>query len=594
MNRPGSILIVTGTEPGDHPLSARLREHGYEVSVATDAIAALEQAAPGGFDLVLLEVDTPGMNGLDALRQLRAGRSRTELPVIVVSELTWGFQVADAINAGANDCITTPVDVPLALARIETHLAYKRAVDDLRDSEQRFALALNETRLSDALTGLPNRFLFLDLVERAVKRAERRSDYTFAILVLSLERLKVVHETLGPAAANRLLLAVAQRLQSCLRSTDVVTLDQPGLTMARLSGDEFNVLIDDIAHGKDAVLVAERLRRSLEEPFEVEGHRVFVTPRIGIAVSTSGYSCADDVLRDAATALSRAERSAYTYEVFDPAMRQRALARLELESDLRQAIDCRAFELHYQPIVALRSGRIAGFEALMRWRHPRRGLVLPAEFIGVAEDTGLIVGVDRQILLESCRQMAAWIASYGAAAPQVMCANLSSQQLADAGLLTEIAVTLQAAGLTPANLKLEITENAFINDVPTAQDTLSRGRELGVAWSLDDFGTGYSSLSLLHRLKIDTVKVDQSFVSAMGNPGGGSEMVRAIVGLAHSLGMDVVAEGVESAEQAAELRALGCEYAQGFYFSKPVDAATASRLIEAQPWQCAQGRQLVQ
>ena len=701
MTTSASLLVVDDNELNRDVLSRRLRQRGYKVGVAVDGPDALAQVAGGAFDLILLDVEMPGMSGLDVLRQLRAGYTRTELPVIMVTARSGGDDIVEALNAGANDYVTKPVDFPVAIARIETHLSHQRAVASLRDSEERYALAvqgandglfdwnlitqqvywsprwisilglvpsevdaspaewfsrvhpedlgrvesalaahlasgrghyecehrirhkdetyrwvrcrgaavrnetgvatrlagsltdITDTKLSDPLTGLPNRFLFLDVVDRAIKRIERRADYAFAILVLSLDRFKIVHDTLGPAAADRLLVAVAQRLQSGLRATDVVTRDEPGFTLARLSGDEFNVLIDDIEDANDAVLVAERLRRSLEEPFDVDGHRVFAAAKIGIAVSSSGYTRADDILRDAATALSRAARSAVPYEIFDPGMRERALTRLTVEADLRHAIESRAFELHYQPIIALRSGHIAGFEALVRWRHPQRGLMLPAEFIGVAEDTGMIVELDRLILLESCHQMAAWLAHYGPGAPQVMCANLSSQQLADSRLMTEIAATLKATGLTARNLKLEITEHAFINDMPAAQDTLTRARAMGVAWSLDDFGTGYSSLSMLHRLQVDTVKVDQSFVSAMGVAGSGSEMVRAIVGLAHSLGMDVVAEGVESAEQAAELRALGCEYAQGFYFSKAVDTATAGKLIEAQPWQ-SRGRQLVQ
>jgi EAL domain-containing protein (putative c-di-GMP-specific phosphodiesterase class I) len=283
------------------------------------------------------------------------------------------------------------------------------------------------------------------------------------------------------------------------------------------------------------------------------------------------------------------------YEIFDPEMRQKAMARLTVETDLRHAIDNQNFEVHYQPIISLKNGRIDGFEALVRWRHPLRGLVQPIDFIGVAEDTGMIVDIDRLTLAESCRQMAAWMSDYGAAAPGVMCANVSSKQLADRELMTQIASTLQATGLTPGSLKLEITENAFIGDVPGAQHLLDRARALGVAWSLDDFGTGYSSLSFLHRLQVNTVKVDRSFVSAIGGPDGtGLAMVRAIVGLAHALGMDVVAEGVETAEQAAELRALGCEYAQGFYFSRAVDQTAAGRLIEAQPWQREQPQHLVQ
>ena len=271
-------------------------------------------------------------------------------------------------------------------------------------------------------------------------------------------------------------------------------------------------------------------------------------------------------------------------------MRQRAITRLQFETDLRNAIDDRAFEMHYQPIVSLRSGRISGFEALLRWRHPVRGLVPPADFISVAEDTGMIIDIGRLTLGESCRQMASWLTDFGAAAPQVMCANVSSKQLAYAGLMSEIAATLRTTGLLAENLKLEITESAFINDVPAAQSTLNHARSMGIGWSLDDFGTGFSSLSFLHRLQINTVKVDRSFVSEIGKGAKGSEMVRAIVGLAHTLGMDVVAEGVETAEQAAALKALGCEYAQGFFFSKAVDRGTAARLIESQPWQVAAGQ----
>jgi EAL domain-containing protein (putative c-di-GMP-specific phosphodiesterase class I) len=261
---------------------------------------------------------------------------------------------------------------------------------------------------------------------------------------------------------------------------------------------------------------------------------------------------------------------------------------------LRQAIERRSFEVHYQPIISMKTGRIAGFEALVRWRHPVRGLVQPPDFIHIAEDTGMIIELDRLTLAESCRQMAEWISDYGAAAPLVMCANLSSQQFAAADLANEISTTLQASGLTPGNLKLEITESAFVRDVPAAQVMMNRARAMGVAWSLDDFGTGYSSLSLLQRLQLDTVKVDRTFVSAIGPDGHGVEMVRAIVGLAHNLGMDVVAEGVETAEQAAELRALGCEYAQGFYYSRAVDMVAAGRLIEAQPWQRGREQHLVQ
>jgi diguanylate cyclase (GGDEF)-like protein/PAS domain S-box-containing protein len=703
MSRQRSILVVDDNDANRDVLSRRLRQHGYATAIAADGPTALSLVDQSPPDLVLLDVEMPALSGFEVLSKLRKTYTRSELPVIMVTARTAGEDVVEALKHGANDYITKPIDFQVALARIETSLAHKHAVEELRNSEERYALAVHgandglwdwnlttgqiywsprwrsilglhdmalagdstdwlsrvhpedfarvqttlnehltagsghyecehrlrhrddtyrwvlcrgavvrsdagvatrfagsltditESRLADALTGLPNRYLFLDVVDRAIKRVERRADYGFAILVLALERFRIVHDSLGASAADRLLLAVARRLQASLRGTDLVTRDEPGVTLARLGDDEFNVLIDDVTDASAAVVVAERLRRALETPFEVDGHRIFATARIGIAVSSTGYTRAEDILRDATIALNRASASSKSpYEIFDPQMRQRAMARLTAETDLRQAIEKRSFEVHYQPIISLKNGRIAGFEALVRWRHPLRGLVQPTEFIHIAEDTGLIVDIDRLTLAESCRQMAAWMADYGAAAPQVMCANVSSQQFGSADLASEICTTLRASGLTANNLKLEITENAFVRDVPTAQVMMNRTKEMGVAWSLDDFGTGYSSLSLLHRLQIDTLKVDRSFVSAIGADGHGVEMVRAIVGLAHNLGMDVVAEGVETAAQAAELRALGCEYAQGFYYSRAVDTLAAGRLIEAQPWQRSREQHLVQ
>ena len=704
MSRPASLLVVDDNEANRDVLSRRLRQHGYTAAMAADGMEALRLLPQSNFDLVLLDVEMPGLSGFDVLKQLRETYSRTKLPVIMVTARTAGEDVVEALKIGANDYLTKPIDFQVALARIETQLAHKRAVEDLRDSEERYALAVHgandglwdwnlmtgqvywsprwrsilglesndisadpnewlmrvhpedaarvqqtlkehlshgsghfesehrvrhtddtyrwvlcrgaavrnpagvatrfagsltditEAKLADALTGLPNRFLFLDVVERAIARVERKADYGFAILVLTLDRFRIVHDSLGAAASDRLLVAVARRLHAGLRATDIVTRDEPGVTLARLGGDEFNVLVDDITDASDAVAVAERLRKALEAPFEIDGHQLFASARIGIAVSTTGYVKAEEILRDATIALNRASASATVpYEIFDPEMRQKAMTRLTVETDLRHAIDNQNFEVHYQPIISLTSGRIAGFEALVRWRHPVRGLVQPNDFIGIAEDTGMIVDIDRLTMAESCRQMAAWMSDYGAAAPDVMCANVSSKQLADKELMTQIAATLESTGLLPGSLKLEITENAFIGDVPGAQHLLERARALGVAWSLDDFGTGYSSLSFLHRLQVNTVKVDRSFVSAIGGPDGtGLAMVRAIVGLAHALGMDVVAEGVETAQQAAELRALGCEFAQGFYFSRAVDNTAAGRLIEAQPWQRERHQHMVQ
>jgi diguanylate cyclase (GGDEF)-like protein len=384
--------------------------------------------------------------------------------------------------------------------------------------------------------------------------------------------------------ADRLLVAVAQRLQASLRCTDIVAPDDSGFTVARLGGEEFTVLLDDIAGVDAALRVAERLRAAIESPFDIDGQRLFASARIGLAVSTSGYSEPEEILRDAATALNRARaEGAAGVEIFDPAMRERAVARLRLETDLRKAVEAREFEVFYQPIVSLVTGKIVAFEALARWRHPERGIVGPAEFIALAEETGLIMQIGRSVLSDACHQLAAWRRTFGESAPEAVCVNVSSRQFLDAELPDIISGVLAATGLSASNLKLEVTESVLIGDIRVACATVARLQRLGIEWSLDDFGTGYSSLSYLHQLQVDTVKVDRSFVNRMGDSGDGTEMVRAIVELGHNLGMDVVAEGVETEAQLKGLRALGCEFCQGFLFSKPVEAAVASVLIATQP-----------
>ena len=702
MTRQGSLLVVDDNDDNRDVLSRRLRQKGYLVAVAGNGVEALAQIERDAYDLILLDVEMPGMSGLEVLSQLRVHQSQTQLPVIMVTARSEGTDIVEAFRLGANDYVTKPIDFGVALARIRTHLSHKWAVEDLRESEERYALAvrgandglwdwnlvsndvhwserwkamlgysaedisgspeewfsrvhhediarvrdalaahlsgsseyyesehrilhrngtfrwvlcrgaavrneagtatrlagsltdITETKLADALTGLPNRLLFLDLIERAIKREKRRPNPAYALLALGLNRFNVVSDSLGPITADRLLVAVARRLQSSLRPTDTVARDEPTTTLARLGGDEFNVLLDDIRDASDAVRVAERLRRALQEPFDVDGQQVFISATVGIAMSATGYERAEDVLRDAAIALNRAKtEGSATCEIFDPAMRQRAISRLQVETDLRKAIETRAFEVHYQPIVSLRTGRITGFEALVRWRHPVHGLVGPADFIPVAEDTGLIREISRLTLIASCEQMVDWQRRYDAEAPEIMCVNISSKLFGDAALVGELKTILATTGLEASKLKLEITESALINDMAAARATLDHAQAMGIEWSLDDFGTGYSSLSHLHGLQIDTVKIDRSFVSRIGVERHGSEMVRAIVALAHTLGMDVVAEGVETPEHAAGLIELGCEYAQGFHYSKAVDAATAGELIRSQPWQLRGPRILI-
>jgi diguanylate cyclase (GGDEF)-like protein len=439
-------------------------------------------------------------------------------------------------------------------------------------------------KVIDPLTGLPNRLLFTEQLDRALKRVKRRPHSLFAVLCVDLDRFKVINDSLGPGVGDQLLIAVAQRLQARLRSTDSITRYEPGHTVARLEGDVFAILLDDLTHVRDVTRVAERLLEELALPFLVQGHEVFTSATIGIAVSATGYDRPEELLRDADTALHRAKAHGNTgYELFDAAMRDHALSRMHLELELRKAIEHEGLHVYYQPIVALDTGGLHGFEALVRWQHPQRGLISPGEFIPIAEETKLIVPLGHSVLSQACRQMKAWQERFDTCAPRLMSVNLSSKQLAHPDLMQQIHTLLRDTGLAADCLKLEITESAFMEDVEAAIALLRQLKATGIQLSLDDFGTGYSSLSYLYRLPVDVLKIDRSFVSRLGTPGTDAGLVGTIVSLAHRLHLEVIAEGVETAEQAAQLQALGCEYGQGYYFSRPMPAATASRFIETWP-----------
>jgi diguanylate cyclase (GGDEF)-like protein/PAS domain S-box-containing protein len=442
-----------------------------------------------------------------------------------------------------------------------------------RDVTQRKTaeLRLVHDAFHDSLTSLPNRSLFADLLARSIGRARRRTDYFFALLFLDIDRFKVVNDSLGHMIGDQLLVAIARRLERCVR---------PGDTVARLGGDEFTVLLDDIVDASDATRVADRIQRELQLPFNISGQEVFTSASIGIALSKSGYERPDDLMRDADIAMYRAKALGKArYEMFDAEMHALAVSQLQLETDLRRALDREEFRVYYQPVYALASGTIVGFEALVRWQHPQRGSILPEEFVAAAEETGLIVLIGRTVLRESCRQLHEWQLQFPAEAPLSMSVNLSARQFRQPDLAEHIARSLGAWELPPSSLRLEITESTIIENVQSATETLVRLRELGVKVDLDDFGTGYSSLGYLHRFEMDAIKVDRSFVMNIGEHGENSEIVRTIVNLAHNLGMEVIAEGVERPEQAAILRSLGCELVQGHLYSPPLTAEAARTLL---------------
>jgi len=426
--------------------------------------------------------------------------------------------------------------------------------------------------LHDSLTGLSNRVLFSDRLAHVLSLAKRRQDYNFAVLFIDLDRFKVINDSLGHSVGDQLLSAIAQRLRVCLRTSD---------TFARLGGDEFAILIEDVQQEEDATYVAERIGQELRLPFNLSGHEVFAAASIGILLGSKDYNRPEELLRDADTAMYRAKAQGKgCYEVFNIDMRDRAIAQLHLENDLRRAVENQEFQLHYQPIVSLKDQNLTGFEALVRWQHPQRGLISPAEFIPTAEDTGLIVPLGWWVLKEACRQMRAWQLQFVVEPPLTINVNLSGKQFTQANLIEQIEQILQETGLPASSLKLEITESCVVENIKSAATMLANLQSLGIQVAIDDFGTGYSSLAYLHRFPVNTLKIDRSFINSLD--GDGVEIVRAIVNLAWNLGMEVVAEGVETQQQITQLNALKSsstqEYmGQGYLFSKPLnsDAATA-------------------
>ena len=412
----------------------------------------------------------------------------------------------------------------------------------------------------DALTGLPNRALFTDHLKLTIARTQRHAGHMYAVLFLDLDRFKIINDSLGHMIGDQLLVGIARRLETCLRQGD---------TVARVGGDEFTILLEDVKDEIEPINVAERIQKELTVPFTLGGREVFTTASIGIAPSSTGYDKPEDILRDADTAMYRAKSLGKArHEIFDKAMHAVAMNLLQLETDMRRALERKEFFIQYQPIVSLDTFNLRGFEALVRWQHPERGFISPMDFIPVAEDTGQIIPIGGWVLKEACQQMCAWQKRFVTEQPLFISVNLSSRQFTQPDLIAQVSRTLDETKLSPRSLKLEITESAVMEDIDQATEMLRQLRGLGVQLSIDDFGTGYSSLSYLHRFPIDTLKIDRSFVIRMVDNNENIEIVRTIVMLAQTLGMDVVAEGVETKEQLALLRAARLRKRAGLLFFK--------------------------
>ncbi|HEV3206369.1 MAG TPA: EAL domain-containing protein [Terriglobales bacterium] len=456
-----------------------------------------------------------------------------------------------------------------------------RDISERKRAEEKLA----HNSFHDGLTNLPNRALFIERLQRAFVLGKRHADYKFAVLFIDIDEFKVFNDSLGHSVGDELLVQIGQRLTASLRELDTISrVTDTGKstsddTLARLGGDEYTVLLEEIRNASDAIRVAERLQSRLAPVFTVNGHEVVVTASIGIALSTAQCEHGEDLLRDANIAMYRAKRLGKARcEVFDAAMHANAVRRLELETELRKGLELREFRTHYQPIISLQNGRITGFEALTRWQRRER-LLMPGEFITVADETGLIIPMNRVLLQEACEQLRSWHTQFPSQPPLTMSVNITSKEFAHPDLAKGIAQTLQATGLDPSVLQLEITETIAMGDPEKAASVLAELKTLGVRLSVDDFGTGYSSLSRLQQFPVDSLKIDRAFISQMDRDVEIHKIVQVIIMLAQTLGLATVAEGTETEAQVNQLKELACGFAQGYYFSKPADPVVITELL---------------
>jgi diguanylate cyclase (GGDEF)-like protein/PAS domain S-box-containing protein len=686
--QPNKLLVVDDDEWNRDLMVRRLSKRGLEVVSASSGKDALEWIDSKGTDLVILDVDMPEMDGFEVLTILRKSFTPAQLPIIMATGKTASNDVVKALESGANDYVTKPIDFLVLMARIQTQLSRKQAEEALRKSEERYALAalgandglwdwdlaedkayfsprwksmlgweendisddpdewiqrvhpddiervridinahiegqtphyedeyrilhkdgnylwmlgrglavrdkngkayrmagsqtdITRGKVVDVLTGLPNRLLFMDRLARSFDRMRRTKDKTMALIFLDLDNFKLINDSLGHLLGDKLLVAIANRIESTVRSSDCVARIGRNHTVARLGGDEFTILMEDISAPVDAIRAAERISKALTEAFNVGGQELFPSASMGIALYNSSYRNPEDLLRDADTAMYRAKALGKGhFEVFDTSMRNLAIARLQLETELQHAVEREEFTVYYQPIISLVTGNIHGFEALIRWNHSARGLVLPGEFMSVAEEIGLVTKMDQWVLATACQQIRVWQSQFPVTPPISINVNLSARNFFQPDILKKYWEMLHKVEIPRNSLNLEVTESAMMPNPESAIETMLQLKSLGAKIVMDDFGTGYSSLSYLHQFPLDILKIDRSFVARIIED---DEIVRAIINLGRNLGLEVVAEGVETAEQVAKLRELGCESAQGFFFSVPLNALEATDMCAAE------------
>ncbi len=585
---PIDILVVDDTAENVRLLSTMLTREGYQVRKAINGQLALTVVQARLPDLILLDIMMPDMDGYAVCSHLKAMPHTAEIPVIFLSALDDAFDKVKAFKVGGADYVTKPFHFEEVLARVKHQLAIQAAErknhrlnaqleERVLERTQQLEIAnarLLEMALCDSLTQLANRAAFIDRLDQALNQLKTQPESQFAVLFLDCDRFKIVNDSLGHFVGDQLLVAIAQRLKQHLRQVD---------TLARLGGDEFAILLTQIIDKDSTIQFANQILGAFIEPFTLEDHQVFINASIGIALGKATYDKPEHLLRDADTAMYHAKAAGKgQHRLFETTMHRAALQLLQIETDLRRAISQQEFSLHYQPIVALDSGKIAGLEALIRWNHPTRGFIPPSKFIPVAEETGLIGEIGSWVLKEACHQIRAW-QKLGVIDPNFsVSVNLSARQFAQINLMQQITQVLAEAELHPSCLKLEVTESAIMDNPRLAADILSKLRQQHIQLSMDDFGTGYSSLSYLQSFPMDYLKIDRSFVMCLDGTDEQLGLVPIIVKIAQTMNMQVVAEGIETSEQLAQLRSLNCDFGQGYFFSKPLTAEKVVELITSE------------
>ena len=583
--QPIDILVVDDTAENVRLLSTILTREGYQVRKAINGQLALTAVQARLPDLILLDIMMPDMDGYAVCAYLKKMPSTAEVPVIFLSALDDAFDKVKAFKVGGADYMTKPFHFEEVLVRVQHQLALRAAEQKIHllnayleerviERTQQLEIAnvrLLEMALCDSLTQLANRAAFIDRLGEALTQLQTQPDSRFSVLFLDCDRFKIVNDSLGHFMGDQLLVAIAQRLKQHLRQSD---------TLARLGGDEFAILLTHAIDQDSTIQFAEEILAAFIEPFTLQDHQVFINVSIGIAFGKTDYNKPEHLLRDADTAMYHAKAAGKAqYRIFEATMYRAALQLLQIETDLRRAIRQQEFSLNYQPIVALDSGKIAGLEALIRWNHPDRGFIPPSSFIPVAEETGLIADIGTWVLREACHQIRNW-QKQGVIDPDFsVSVNLSARQFAQNNLMEQITHILAEADLSPSCLKLEVTESAIMDNPKSAADILAKLRQQQIQLSMDDFGTGYSSLSYLQSFPMDYLKIDRSFVMSLDGTEAQLGLIPIIVKIAQTMNMQVVAEGIETLEQFAQLRSLNCDFGQGYFFSKPLTAEKVVELI---------------